>query len=702
MKLKAKIMLGGIIIVVVSMLISTLIVSFMIKRQNRDAALDNLDQSFLVIRDDIRNKERRLMEQTDKVAKRSDLVDTVSFFIDSKEEAGSLYEKPLRDLTGQIRDIGLMENLWKLGIYDDQGDLVICAVIEGENIYLGFAHGSEDGMEYKTAEVRKGDEVSFDKWEITDNLKGIEKSVKFDDSIQSSVSFKTQDNRMYMISFSPILGDEYKKVGEKTIKVKKKVGFVTFSLILDHPFLKRLSSLTGTKINLFIKNRLSSGMVTDYKTLEDSVVSRFKTGSRKLNDGAEIVISDRDLGGNDFFEGILPLYGGGEWQGAISALYSKDVFQKNSRETIKTLVLISFICILVVLPVAFLFSRSLSRPIIRTVDMLKDIAEGEGDLTKRLELKSKDEIAELAKWFNTFIAKIQSLIKEISENSQTLSSSAASLSSISDDMSKGSGDMSNKSETVSNAAKEMSSNMEAVAAASEQASTNMSIVAVATEEMTLSINEIAMNAEKTRNVTGDAVSQAKRASDNVNKLGIASREINKVTEAITEISDQTNLLALNATIEAARAGEAGKGFAVVANEIKDLARQTAISTDEIKQKVDEIQNSTDMTVAEIENISNVINGVNELVSSIAGAVEEQSTTTGDIAANVGQASQGIQEVNTNVIQSSSVSREIADEIAEVNQTSSDMTNSSMQVNSKAIELSRLSDQLKNMVGKFKL
>ncbi len=342
------------------------------------------------------------------------------------------------------------------------------------------------------------------------------------------------------------------------------------------------------------------------------------------------------------------------------------------------------------------------KPIASVADGLKDIAEGEGDLTVRLEVKTDDEVGELSKWFNIFMEKLHAIIKEISANADILTSASNDLSSLSSQMSDGADSMSAKSNTVASAAEEMSANINSVAAAMEQASTNMNLVATSADEMTSTINEIAQNSEKGRAITGEAVAQANDATKKIDELGKGAQEIGKVTETITEISEQTNLLALNATIEAARAGEAGKGFAVVANEIKELARQTAEATQDIKDRIAGIQATTSGAVTQVEQISRVINDVNEIVSTIATAVEEQSATTKEIAGNVSQASDGIQEVSQNVAQSSTVSQEIAKDIAEMNQSSNEMSNSSSQVDMSAQELSKLAAQLKEMVGKFKV
>ena len=350
----------------------------------------------------------------------------------------------------------------------------------------------------------------------------------------------------------------------------------------------------------------------------------------------------------------------------------------------------------------FIIANSISGSLGQLTHLVKDLAEGEGDLTKRLPVRSEDETGQLAGWINLFVEKLQAILREITGNADSLNTASSELAAISQQMTEGARQASDRSNSLSSAAKEMSGNMNSVAAASEQAATNVTMVAGASEEMASTVKEIAKNSEHARAITNDAVNKAAGATSNINRLGEAADQISKVTEVITEISEQTNLLALNATIEAARAGEAGKGFAVVANEIKELARQTAQATQEIKDRIDGIQNSSSQTVDEIKVVSEVINQVDEIVCSIASAVEEQSVSTQEIAGNVAQASQGIQEVNDNVSQSSTVSAQISREIDDVNQAAGMLTDSSAQVNMSADALSGLAGQLHRMVGRFKL
>jgi methyl-accepting chemotaxis protein len=355
-----------------------------------------------------------------------------------------------------------------------------------------------------------------------------------------------------------------------------------------------------------------------------------------------------------------------------------------------------------VLPLTIFLIRSIIVPLQRMIGMLKDIAQGEGDLTARLKDTSGTETQELAEWFNKFVEQVHGIIREVAGNSAQVNQASAGLLGLATNLRGASSDMTAKSTNVAAATEEMSSNMNSVASAMEEFSINIGTVATASEEMTATIAEISQNAGKAKEITGHAVGKATEASRRVDELGVAAREIDKVTETITAISSQTNLLALNATIEAARAGEAGRGFAVVANEIKELAMQTARATEEIRGKIQGIQGATGITVSEIQQVSQVINEVDIIVGTIAAAVEEQSVTTRDIADNVGQASQGVQEVNENVSQAETVTGDIAREVTAVSAASGEIAQSAEAVQASSESLSGLARDLNAMVGKFKI
>ena len=382
------------------------------------------------------------------------------------------------------------------------------------------------------------------------------------------------------------------------------------------------------------------------------------------------------------------------------AMYTQMQSQIASSTTLISLV--SIIAVIFGIVIAFFLIRVIITPIKKVVAALKDISQGDGDLTQRIDINTKDEIGELARWFNAFISRLNNIIVDIGSNSETVTASSGELLFISEQMSEDSEDLASRSNAVAAAAEEMSSSMHSVAAASEEASVNLGTVADAAGQMKLTLNEVAQNCDKARTVSEDATFKVKRASDRVKHLGASAKDISQVTEAITDIAEQTNLLALNASIEAARAGEAGKGFAVVANEIKGLAAQTAGATQDIKEKIQGIQASTEDTVKDVNQISQVIFEVTQIVSAIAAAIEEQSASASEVAENIDQASLGIGEVNENVAESSQVSTQIAQDISKVHGVSQEMTGRSSQMKKSAQDLSELSGKLRDMIGVFKV
>jgi len=399
---------------------------------------------------------------------------------------------------------------------------------------------------------------------------------------------------------------------------------------------------------------------------------------------------------------IAGIYTSPELGWKFMGLIPKDELMHDFYAMLKIMIVVSVIVFVIFISLAAWISGSIASPIITATEMLKDIAQGEGDLTKRIRVKTNDEVGEMAKWFNLFIENLKNIIADVSKSTSLVNQASDGLLKIAGELALTSKNTSEKSATVAAAAEETGVSINSVANASEEATSNINIVATAAEEMTSTINEIAKNSEKARSISESAVLKSVNASKKMDALGDAAKDISKVTETINEISEQTNLLALNATIEAARAGEAGKGFAVVANEIKELARQTAEATRDIRSRIDGIQKTTGETVSEIEIVSKVITEIDEIISTIATSIEEQTAATKEIASNVGQAFHGLQAVSHNVVQGASVVKMIAKDIGMVNSSAGEMSSGSQKVNTSATELKKMAEELNKIVNSFKI
>ena len=353
-----------------------------------------------------------------------------------------------------------------------------------------------------------------------------------------------------------------------------------------------------------------------------------------------------------------------------------------------TLLVVVLIIALVVATVMLMLSRSIIMPINAMTNVLKDIADGEGDLTKRLPEDRTDEIGAACRQFNIFIDKLHGIIGKVARTTVQVATDSAQLHATAKQMYSGVEDVSIQVGTVATAGEEMS-------ATSSEITRNCQYAAEGSQKATAAAVSGARVVDETIAVMTSISDRVKKSAQAVEHLGSRSDQIGQIVGTIEDIADQTNLLALNAAIEAARAGEQGRGFAVVADEVRALAERTTRATKEIGEMIRMIQQETKGAVVTMEegvtevalgsekaagsgraldNILEQINAVTTQIHQIASAAEEQTATTSEISSNMlqitrvmGQTARGSQETSV-----------------------------------AADQLSRHADELRKIVGQFKL
>jgi methyl-accepting chemotaxis protein len=322
--------------------------------------------------------------------------------------------------------------------------------------------------------------------------------------------------------------------------------------------------------------------------------------------------------------------------------------------------------------IAYFMSKRVSLSLGALLERARAISAG--DLSgKELEGKTDDEIGDLMSAMNEMQTRLREMIVAVAQMSGHVASSSDNLRGVSDEMSANAEETANQSRVVSVSGEEVSKNLQAAAAA--------------TEQMSASIKEISKNTTEAAMVARSAVTTAQTTNESVLELAKSSAEIGNVIKVITSIAHQTNLLALNATIEASRAGEAGKGFAVVANEVKELAKQTAVATEEISRKIEAIQGETKTTTESISKISGIITQINNISTMIAGAIEDQTTTTNEMVRSVSHAASG--------------SSQIVDNMKAVANAAKNTTHGAEETNEAAQKLSKMASELRTLVAQFK-
>ena len=318
---------------------------------------------------------------------------------------------------------------------------------------------------------------------------------------------------------------------------------------------------------------------------------------------------------------------------------------------------------------------SITVPLSHMLGMLRDIAEGEGDLTRRLDTDRNDEIGDVCHWFNRFVDNIHTIVSQVADNASQVAAAASQLQSTAEQIATAAEEVACQSVTVATASEEMS-------ATSNDISHNCTLASDSSNRASSTARGGSEVVQQTLQGMQNIADRVQESAHTVESLGARSDQIGAIVGTIEDIADQTNLLALNAAIEAARAGEQGRGFAVVADEVRALAERTTRATKEIGGMIRGIQARTGQAVSKVngavqevnegaeqsrlsalklDEIVGEIDNVARQVSQIATATEEQTQVTLASAEQIGQAAQSLEQVK---VETESVSRS-SDELAVV-------------------------------------
>jgi methyl-accepting chemotaxis protein len=349
-------------------------------------------------------------------------------------------------------------------------------------------------------------------------------------------------------------------------------------------------------------------------------------------------------------------------------------------------------------------------------NVLKDISEGNGDLTKRVEIESKDEIGTMAKYFNTFADTVHSIVvsvkglskdvsissEELTVNSQQSATTAEEVAQVIDEIAK---NAMNQAEITT----EGSEKLMELGNLIEEDSSNIEILTEASEKVNELIKEGLVVIDRLSMITKEGTIASRSVYDNIMKTNENSNKISEASNIITSISEQTKLLALNAAIEAARAGEHGKGFAIVAEEIRKLSIQSAESTKIIDSMVKTLQSNSNNAVKTMLEVDNIYNEQIKNVSvtdrkykEIADALKESN----DAVLIINQAEKQIEHMKNQVL----VTIETLSSVAEVNSAGSEEASASIEQQTASIEeianssrnLSQMFLELQKLIERFKV
>ncbi|GAB4294465.1 MAG: methyl-accepting chemotaxis protein [Thiohalomonadaceae bacterium] len=467
----------------------------------------------------------------------------------------------------------------------------------------------------------------------------------------------------------------------------KHIGSVETGTSFGQPFFDQFKSAYA--VDIIFRLRQQDGSFKTFASTLGENVSLFAAAELQQAFDGKVQLRHMELNGKP-----LAIYANtvldysGKPIGVVELAADRSLFVAAISDARNTTLIIGVLALALGLLLSWVVARTITRPLCLTVATLQNIAEGEGDLTQRLDASGKDELARLADAFNRFTAKIQQLVQQVASATSQLHNATDRMNAITTETDRGIQAQQSETDQVATAINEMAATVQEVARSASHAAESATM---ADRQAEHGQQEVGQTIRAINTLAGEV----EQAASAMQQLESDSRNIGAVLDVIRGVAEQTNLLALNAAIEAARAGEQGRGFAVVADEVRVLAQRTQKSTQEIESMIGRLQEAA---VAAARTMEQGRARAQETVTQARSAGESLDA----IASAVGVISDMNTQIASAVEEQSAVAEELNKNISNISHIAEMSAEGSHQTAAASADIRRLADELEALVGRFKV